>query len=219
MTSALLFDLDGTLLCSDPLHVAVFIDIFAAHGVTITEADYMAHIIGRSNAAIFGHFLPGMDPAPLSEAKEAAFRARLGDSVPPVPGLLDLLAWAETEALPCAVVTNAPPANATAMLSAIGLATRFDVVVTEGDTPRGKPDPAPYALALDRLGADPARSLAFEDSPSGIRAAVAAGLTTVGMRSSLSDATLREAGATLTIPDFTDPALQPLLERLQGADA
>lgn len=219
MTAALLFDLDGTLLRSDPLHVAVFTEFLGARGVTIDESDYLAHIHGRSNALIFGHFLPGEDTAALSRAKEAAFRARLGGSAPPTPGLLELLDRASTAALPCAVVTNAPRANADAMLAAIGLADRFPVVIAEGDTPRGKPDPAPYALALARLGADPARSLAFEDSPSGVASAVAAGLTTVGLRSSLDDAALRAAGARFTIPDFTDPALDPWLARMQGADA
>jgi beta-phosphoglucomutase len=219
MVASLLFDLDGTLLRTDPLHVAVFAEMFAAHGVTIDEDDYLRAIHGRTNALIFADFLPGMDAQALSEAKEAAFRARLGTSFPPTPGLLALLAEAADLGIPCAVVTNAPHANARAMLGAIGLGDRFPVVIAEGDTPLGKPDPAPYAAALARLGADPARSLAFEDSPSGIRAAVAAGIPTIGIRSSLSDAELRAAGASVTLSDFTDPALSPWMAHLKGIEA
>jgi beta-phosphoglucomutase len=219
MRPALLFDLDGTLMRSDPLHAAVFADLLGQHGIALGEADYARLIHGRSNADIFADLFPDADAVAMSEAKEAAFRDRLGDTAPPTPGLLELLDRAEASGLACAVVTNAPPLNATAMLRAIGLAGRFPVVVAEGDAVRGKPDPAPYLLAMQRLDADPAHSLAFEDSTSGVTAAVAAGLRTVGLRSSLSDAALRAAGASLTIEDFTDPALAPWLSRLEGTPA
>lgn len=219
MAAALLFDLDGTLLHSDPLHVAVFVEMFARRGKVIDSSDYLRLIHGRSNAEVFTQNFPGEDAAALADAKEAAFRARLGSTAPATPGLVDLLAFATANDIPCAVVTNAPRENAVAMLSAIGLADRFPVVVASGDTAEAKPHPAPYRLALRRLGADAGKSLAFEDSPSGIAAAVAAGLTTVGIRSSLSDARLRQAGASITLEDFTDPALPALLARLQGADA
>ncbi len=180
MGGALLFDLDGTLLQSDPLHVEVFREIFAEHRVTLTDAEYGAHIQGRTNQAIFDHFLPGADWVALGDAKEARFRDRLGASVAPTPGLPELLDRARDAGLPCAVVTNAPRANADAMLAAIGLTGRFPVVIAAGDTPRGKPDPGPYLAALAGLGAVASQALAFEDSPSGIAAAVAAGILTVG---------------------------------------
>ena len=219
MRAALLFDLDGTLLHSDPLHAEVFAGLLSGHGIRLSGADYARLVHGRSNAAVFADLLPGLDAVALSEAKEAAFRKRLGASVPPAPGLLALLDRAEARGLALAVVTNAPALNAGAMLSAIGLASRFEVIVVEGDAPRGKPDPAPYLLARERLGVEAANGLAFEDSTTGVTAAVAAGLTTIGLRSSLGDAALRAAGAALSIDDFTDPALAPWLARLEGIPA
>jgi HAD superfamily hydrolase (TIGR01509 family) len=219
MAGALIFDIDGTLLQSDPLHEAVFRELFAEHGVTLGEDDYRTHILGRQNIGTMARFLPGRDPHALDLEKEARFRARLAASVPPTRGLPELLAYAGAHGVPCAVVTNAVRANADAMLAAIGLARRFQVVVVEGDAPRPKPAPDPYLLAVRRLGSDPARCLVFEDSVPGVTAGAAAGLFTIGLRSSLTDAELRDAGASATIADFADPALIPLLSRLKGAAA
>lgn len=216
MTAALLFDLDGTMILSDALHAPIFFDIFAERGRRIDMGFYLAHIHGRHNEDTFAEFFPGEDARALSEAKEAAFRARLGRDAPAMPGLRALLDHAQAEGLRTAVVTNAPRENADAMLAALGVAHRFDTVVVADDCARGKPFPDPYLTALARLDIAAANALAFEDSGTGVRAAVAAGLTTVGLRSSLSDAALRAEGATLTLQDFTDPALHSVLARLKG---
>ncbi|WP_241524107.1 HAD family hydrolase [Oceaniglobus indicus] len=213
---ALLFDLDGTLIHSDPLHAQVFAELLADHGRIIDEAYYLSHLHGRHNSAIFGDLLPDEDAQALSDQKEAMFRDRLGASVPATPGAVALLDHAAARGWPVAVVTNAPRANADAMLGAIGLGDRFSTVIIGGECSAGKPDPAPYLAALAQLGADPAKSLAFEDSPSGIRAAVGAGLFTYGIRSSLPGATLADAGAAACIDDFNDTALWDHLRRLEG---
>jgi HAD superfamily hydrolase (TIGR01509 family) len=214
--AALLFDLDGTLLFSDPLHTEVFIELLAEHGQQIDEAYYLDHLHGRLNADIFADLLPRQDPQAMSEEKEARFRRKLGDSVAPMPGVLGVLAHARARNWAVGVVTNAPRINAEAMLKAIGLADAFDTLVIGDECERGKPHPAPYLTGLARLGADPATTLAFEDSTSGAAAARAAGIYTYGIRSSLGDPALRAAGADATIADFTDPALWDHLGRLEG---
>jgi len=216
MRRALLFDLDGTLIDSDPLHLPVFVGMYAARGRRIGHAYYMAHIHGRLNQDSFAEAFPGEDPDALSEEKERLFRARLGASHPPMPGLPAFLDRAAGDGFATAVVTNAPRENAEAMLAATGLEGRFDTVVLAADCGRGKPDPAPYREALRRLGVPSAAAIAFEDSPSGLAAAVAAGVFAVGIRSSLGDAALRAAGAAMTVKDFTDPALDSALARLKG---
>ena len=220
MSPALLFDLDGTLLKSDPLHVAVFIDLFAERGREIDEAFYMREIHGRHNLDIFAELFPDADPQEMSDAKEAALRERLGTEAEPMPGLVDLLDRADAMGWPRAVATNAPRDNAEAMLSAIGLRDRFEVLIIGDECERGKPDPAPYRAAMAALGVDAAQSIAFEDSPSGVKAAQAAGALTIGLRSSLDDAALRRAGADASIADFADPTLPGLIARrdtTQGA--
>ncbi|MHA6344038.1 HAD family hydrolase [Roseivivax sp. CAU 1761] len=215
MTLALLFDLDGTLIDSDPLHVAVFREFFARLGREIDEAHYLRHIHGRHNPDIFAEAFPGQDAQALGEEKEALFRARLPARVPPVAGLTALLDRAEARGWPCAVVTNAPRANAEAMLAALGLSERLTHLVIGDEAARPKPDPAPYRAAMAALGVAPSRALAFEDSPSGLRAARASGAFTIGMGSSLAPDRLREAGAQACLKDFADPRLEPILAALE----
>jgi HAD superfamily hydrolase (TIGR01509 family) len=213
MTGAFLFDLDGTLIETDDMHAAVFAEIGGRHGVQIDRARYDREIHGRLNQDIFGDLFPAEDPHAMADEKEARFRERLGDTAEPMPGLARLLDWAADRRLPMAIVTNAPRANADAMLAAIGLTGRFGTIIAAGDVPRGKPDPMPYAEAARRLGVDAGDAVVFEDSPSGVRSGAGAGATVVGIRSSLDDAGLRAAGAAFSIADYNDPALWAHLER------
>ena len=103
------------------------------------------------------------------------------------------------------------------MLTAIGLRDRFKSVIVADDCAAGKPDPAPYLAGAAAVGAAPGRCLAFEDSPSGLQAARAAGCTVVGLPTTLTPDALRMAGAHHVITDFTDPALEPLLGAATGA--
>ncbi|MEC3860577.1 HAD-IA family hydrolase [Mesobacterium sp. TK19101] len=216
MTGALLFDLDGTMLISDPIHQTVFRDMFAERGRSFDEDDYMTLFHGKHNLESFPVVFPGEDAQALSEQKEALFRDRLTSNVPPMPGLHALLDQAAAQGWRVAVVTNAPRDNAVAMLAALGVTDRIDALVIGEECSAAKPDPTPYRVAMDRLGVAPDRAIAFEDSASGMRAAAASGAFAVGIRSGCDDATLRAAGAQITLQDFTDTALPAVLARLQG---
>ena len=85
-----------------------------------------------------------------------------------------------------AAVTNAPRLNAEMMLAGLGIAHRFKALVIGDELHHGKPHPLPYLEGLRPLGAEAERSLAFEDSRSGVQSATAAGIATVGMLTSLS---------------------------------
>ena len=104
----------------------------------------------------------------------------------PLEGLLDLLDWAEGSGIKIALVTNAPRLNADHMLEVLGLAGRFKVEITIEEVERGKPDPLPYLTAIERLGISAGEAIAFEDSPSGMRAAKAAGLFSFGVLTGLT---------------------------------
>ncbi|MCA8879247.1 MAG: HAD family phosphatase [Rhodobacteraceae bacterium] len=214
---ALLFDLDGTLLDTDPVHLKIFVEMFAERGRDIDKAFYLHQIHGRLNADMFSEHFPNEDAQALSDQKEATFRTRLGSDFPAMAGAPAFIRQARRGGWATAVVTNAPRANAEAMLAAIGLGEEFDTVVIGDECARGKPHPDPYSTAIVRLGSSPDRAIAFEDSPSGLASARAAGAFVIGVRSSLDDADLRAAGAQETIGDFTDPALPGFLDRLTGA--
>lgn len=217
---ALLFDLDGTMLNSDPIHLQVYKEMWAARGMELADAEYMTHMHGRLNVDIYADFLPDEpDHQGLSDWKEAQFRARLPRPYPAMPGVEALVAQAVAEDWPRAIVTNAMRLNAEAMLGAIGLRQHFEVIVIGEECPRGKPDPYPYQEAMRQLGVTPDQAVAFEDSPSGTRAARSSGAYTVGIRSGLDDHSLRQAGAHVTLQDFTDPALSDVLKRFKGVAA
>lgn len=221
MKTALLFDLDGTLVNSDPEHLAAFQGAFASHGIELDHASYTTNIMGASNEMIarfyLSHLAPHEQVATL-DAKEEAYRNGLGD-VEPIPGAVALLDYADAHGLKRAVVTNAPRANAEKVLAALGIGHRLPIVVIGAELARAKPDPLPYLTGLDLTGAHASHSLAFEDSLSGVRAAVAAGLAVVGMTTTLNERMLIEAGATLAVRDFGDPRIFALIEALVGAEA
>ncbi|MCB1356737.1 MAG: HAD family phosphatase [Maritimibacter sp.] len=209
---ALLFDLDGTMLISDPIHEEVFRELWAEFGIPTPPGFYIQGIHGRQNQDIFAEFLPGApDVQALHERKEAMFRDRLPRPYPAMPGVVELVRRAEREGWPRAIVTNAMRKNAEAMLEAIGLRDAFDCIVIGEECARAKPDPEPYLEAMRQLGVAPENSIAFEDSLSGVTAAARSGAHTFAIRSALDDATLRAAGAHQTLADFTDPALEAYL--------
>jgi HAD superfamily hydrolase (TIGR01509 family) len=220
--TALLFDLDGTLVDSDAEHLVAFQRVFAPHGIKLDRSEYAANIMGASNEMIARRYLSHLPPheqAATLDTKEAAYRDGLGD-LEPILGALALLDYADRRGLKRAVVTNAPRANAEKVLAALGIGRRLPIVVIGGELARSKPDPLPYLTALERTGALAAHSLAFEDSLSGVRAAVSAGLAVVGMTTTLDSRTLIEAGATFAASDFTDPRIFELMEARinSGAD-
>lgn len=214
MKTALLFDLDGTLIDSDAGHLVAFQRVFAPHGIRLDRLEYAANIMGASNAMIARRYLSHLPPheqAATLDAKEAAYRDALG-AIAPITGALALLDYADRRALKRAVVTNAPRANAEKVLAALGIGQRFPILVIGGELARSKPDPLPYLTALELTGALAAHSVAFEDSLSGVRAAAAAGLAVVGMTTTLDSPTLTGAGATFAVNDFTDPRIVELIE-------
>lgn len=214
---ALLFDMDGTLVDSDPIHIDVFIEFLGARGVAITEVDYMDRIHGRQNVEIFRDLLPDADPVEMDLEKEAAYREKVGTQMDPMPGARDLILRARTSGLKIGMVTNGPRANLEAVLNATGLTGMFDHTGTSNDVTFGKPHPELYLAALDALSVAPAEALVFEDSPSGIASARAAGIDVVAIASGLPAETLVNLGALFAISDFTDPALQRHLTALEGA--
>ena len=217
---ALLFDLDGTMLHSDPIHEQIFRELWQERGLPVPDGFYMEHVHGRLNVDVFAEFLPDEpDPQGLSEWKEAEFRNRLPETYPATEGLAALVDHARSAGWKIAVVTNAMRLNAEAMLKAIGLRDRVETIIIGEECDHGKPHPEPYLRAMKATGTAPDTCIAFEDSPSGMASAAASGAYTIGVRSALDDASLRAAGAHMTIQDFTDPALTALLERYEGAAA
>lgn len=216
MLKALLFDLDGTLADTDPIHFQNWRDILQPYGIAIDRPTYRAKFSGRRNQEIVPEILPQLTLAEgdeLGQRKEAMFRQQAAAVLQPMPGLLELLKWTDQQQLQRAIVTNAPVENVEFMLNLLHLDSEFPLVVLGDELPKGKPDPMPYLAALDQLMVTAAETIAFEDSPSGIRSAVAAGIPTVGIASTHEPQKLSDLGAFLVVNNFTSADLLTLLHQ------
>lgn len=219
MKAALLFDLDGTLVDTDHLHLDAFNLLFAEHGFQVDRPTYNAKIMGKPNSGIAEALLPHLGrEAGLAvlARKEEAYRGMVGE-LTPIAGLTELLDWAEGEGIPCGVVTNAPRANAELVLNGLHIAHPFETLVIGDELAQAKPHPLPYLTGLQRLGADARYSVAFEDSPSGMQAALGAGLTLVGLATSLTPETMQGHGAHVAVKDYRDPRVRELIAQRLAA--
>ncbi|WP_409484589.1 HAD family hydrolase [Arsenicicoccus dermatophilus] len=199
---ALLLDLDGTLVDSEPIHREGYRRAFTRRGWPCTDED-LAVFTGRRADDVF-RTIPGpwdgLDPQALYQELVAAVPTDLTPE--PLTGAVDLLDQADRLGIPFALVTSAGRAWAEPALAALGGLDRFAAVVTRDDVERGKPSPDCYQLAAHRLGVAPARCVAVEDAPAGVRAAVAAGVgRVVAVPSTHTPGLLREAGAHEVLPD------------------
>lgn len=212
---ALLFDLDGTLADTDPLHFEAFAAALEPHGIAIDHQFFKTAISGRSNEAICRDLFPNAsrdEHDRFADDKEAAFR-RASGGLTAIDGLHALLDRARGRGIRIGLVTNAPAANVHHVLDLLALTGAFDPLVLAEELPRSKPDPLPYQTALAALGLGPDEAVVFEDSIPGVQAGKAAGILTVGMTTTLSADALRQAGADVTVSDFRDPILLHLLDQ------
>jgi sugar-phosphatase len=200
--AALLLDLDGTLVDSEPVHRAAYRAFFAARGWAMPD---LSLFTGRRAEDVFA-----AEPGPWVGEDLAALAREVAALIDPVavpgplPGAAALLAAAARHRVPVAVVTSAGPdwvrRSATGSLAALA---DVDFVVTADDVVDGKPDPTGYELACKRLGVVAGDTLAVEDSPAGVRAATAAGVGHVVAVTTTHDArSLTAAGAGTVAADL-----------------
>lgn len=205
---AVVFDMDGTLVHTETLHRQSWELAIADRGLALPSVDYEKTFAGRPGREIcrdvFG--FEGEEIELFVELVERKYRGLADGNLSPLPGVLAFIELVES--LPIAVAMSARRDSARKTLEALGLWGRFEAVVTADDITQGKPHPEIFLLAADRLGVDPNRCLAFEDSHSGLKAARAAGMTCIGV--STSHDVLPDAH--LVIDGFHDPRL-PLLVR------
>jgi HAD superfamily hydrolase (TIGR01509 family) len=177
----LIFDFDGTIVDSSPLHARAFSEAFAADGVPV---DY-ATIAGLTTDTAVDQVARGAR-LPLDAEKRAFLiadkRARalrlIEAELEPIPGSVDFLERARG-LFPLALCTSGSRPTIERALERVGLVGVFDPVVTAGDVRHGKPHPEGFLKAAAQRGVAPADALVFEDAPSGLAAARAAGMDTV----------------------------------------
>jgi HAD superfamily hydrolase (TIGR01509 family) len=180
--SAVIFDMDGTLLDTELVFKDIVWDVSRTLGFTMTDEVHL-RMIGVSNEAAEALLVESYGvafPYPLfADECRRIMKGRLASSVPVKAGVTELLHELQSRRIPMAVATSSRAHHALSHLGTAGLLDVFDTIVTRDDVTRPKPDPEPYLLAASRLGIAPAACLAIEDSNTGVRAAHGAGMQTV----------------------------------------
>lgn len=185
---AVIFDMDGVIVHTNPFHSLAFRDFFAIRNLAPTEAEFAQHMFGKSNSYIFSHFfkrpIQGEEFLEMEREKEGLFRKIYEPHVEPISGFLKFISDLEAHQVKLGVATSAPSANLDLILSKIDLREKLGSILASEDVKKHKPDPEVYLSSARNLGLSPDQCLVFEDSFSGISAALNAGMRVVGVLSS-----------------------------------
>ena len=218
---AIVFDFDGVIANSEPLHFRAFRDILAKSNVDLSERDYYQRYLGFDDFGVFTTIGDdrGQEWSPRDVADFVADKAlRLEELERDVsvlfPGAADAIRRAAA-AVPIAIASGALGPEIRRILNKAGLTPYFAAIVSAEDTPLGKPAPDPYERAVTLLRAtiqgpplQPSECVAIEDSRWGLESARAAGLRTVGVTNSYDAAQLTLAD--LVIGSLTDLDVEDL---------
>ncbi len=229
--AGVIFDFDGVLADSEPVHLHVFQTVLDSIGITLSPEDYYARYLGYSDRDAFihvlrdhGRALPDSELDALLETKKALFPQAIGDHSL-YPGAAECVARVAAQ-VPVAIASGALREEIELILDRSGLRSLLPIIVAAGETPRSKPAPDPYARAFELLvergdlsgGTQPAQVVAIEDSEWGLQSARGAGLRTMAVLTSYSQDRLPSAEAWLpSISDVTVDSLEALVaaDRLQ----
>ena len=213
MNANFIFDLDGVVVDSMPMHTEAW--RVYLNGLGIEYGDIETRMHGRRNDEIVAEFIAAdLTPEAILEhgaAKEQLYRDLMGPRLMArlVPGVVEFLTL--RNGLPIGLASNAEPANIDFVLDAAGLRQWFQVIVDGHQVDRPKPFPDIYLRAAHLLGVTPSGCIVFEDSPAGVAAAREAGARVVGVETHPTDL----QGVDLLIRDFQDPALKEWLESVE----
>ena len=223
---AIIFDFDGVIANSEPLHLRAFQQALGDTGILLTSGDYFAHYLGYDDVGVFEAVSRDRGLG-WTEGRVTELVALKGEKLQEMlragevlfPGAADFVRHSAA-VVPIAIASGALRHEIEEIVTAAGLADLFRTIVASGDTPHSKPSPAPYRLAFERLRdvsglpLDPSRCVAIEDSKWGLESARGAGLRCVGVTNSypadeLSDAELVVSGLDSLSIEMLDRVVSP----------
>lgn len=194
---ALIFDFDGVVVDSEPLHLKYFAQVLAGEDIALTTEQYYSRYLGFDDhdcfAAVFadnGREVSEDQIAELTAAKSILVKKAYGESIKPLDGSVELIKSAFAAGVPLAICSGGLADEIKLASSRIGVLDCFKTIVPAGEVTRGKPDPQGYELALSRLieitgkPLSNANCVVLEDSPAGITAGAAAGMKVLAVTSS-----------------------------------
>ncbi|MBQ1918674.1 MAG: HAD family phosphatase [Schwartzia sp.] len=184
---AFLFDMDGVLIDSEPIHTRVKRETLLHFGLD-AEIDFSAYM-GRTSKILFSDAIEKagrmeLTPSMLADYKHERYLDILknDDAIHPIEGARELLLRLSEEHIPMALASSSARQVIEAVLDKFGFRQYFDSVLSGADLPASKPDPAVYRISAERLGEKPSCCVVLEDAASGIAAAKAAGMRCIAFR-------------------------------------
>lgn len=185
---AFIFDMDGVIIDSEPLHSRVKMETFAHFGLPFDEGD-LAQYMGRTSVDIFSDVLKKEHRTDVSVQEIVNYKhahyleLAVGGALEAIPGSLELIARLRAAGVPLALATSSWRRVVDAILVQFDLTEAFASVISGSELPKSKPDPAIYRLSAEALGVDPRKCVVLEDTAAGVAAAKGAGMYCIGFRS------------------------------------
>jgi len=214
MLKGVIFDMDGVLIDSHPVHRQAWRRFLATLGRDIHDDQLDFILEGRRREEILRYFLGNLPAETVKEygqQKDEFFQENFKD-VQLIPGIQPFLETLEAAGMQASIATSASSSRTWGTLQRLKLDNKFVTVVTGDDVTAGKPDPAVYRLAAQRMNLSPDELLVLEDAPCGVQGAKSAGMRCFGVTSNGRMEALRRAGADHIISNFLDLSIEKLLQ-------
>jgi len=202
---AIIFDMDGVIIDSNPYHKISLRQFCEKYGFHLSDEELISRIYGRTNKEWIASLFGSLSPEELSrygEEKESLFREVYKNDIRALQGLPEFLRSLKHQNIPIAIGTSAPRSNVDFVLAHTGLGDYFSVILDESNVVQGKPNPEIYLKVAAKMGYEPDRCVVFEDSLSGVESARRAGAKVVGVATTHTFDELSHTD--FVILDFTD---------------
>ena len=208
---AILFDMDGVIVLSNPFHKKAWKQFFKKHGFGLTEDDLKSHVYGKINSEILKYYFSDISSEKIreyAEEKESLYRDLISNDMKSPDNLSRFLGLLAKNDVICAISTSAPSENVDFVLNKLRIRKYFEVIVDDTQVLKGKPDPEIYLKTAGLIDYAPKKCIVIEDSISGIRSGKNAGMKVIAITTTHTREELSEAD--LIIDDFSELTIDKL---------
>jgi len=205
---AIIFDLDGVIIDSNPAIVAFWSHWANQFGFDLTQDMILQWVYGRKVTATIEGLFSFTNQEQQNTIKEAGYAFDAAMHPTGIEGVQDFVQALKALDFPRGVATSSHKERMELMLERIGLPNHFEYSITAHDVQKGKPDPEPYLKMAEKLNFVPSECLVFEDAISGVQSAIAAGMTCIGIGNQLTAKSLIDVGAKEVIENFRSLTIQ-----------
>ena len=191
---AFIFDMDGVIVDSEPIHSRTKMETFSHYGIPFEEKD-LIHYMGRTSRALFNDAIQKYNRNDCDVAEMINYKRHLyldilrnDEAIKPIDGIVDLLTQLKLVGIPVGLASSTGRSVIEIVLAKFGITDCFKAVLSGAELPKSKPDPTVYLLAAKALGVSPENCFVVEDAAAGVAAAKRAGMDCIAYRNPNSGA-------------------------------